>query len=145
MSSEVPVEKSFNLAERTSIGIVPKGPRVIIRRFQADEKIGSIIIPTIGMEPPAAGVIVAIGDGQLIESEGYRIPCGFDLGQSVFFGKYSGAAFNVPRKTVTREVLNGLEQDVEKLTEDEYLIMHESEVLAVDLRDETLMTVRESK
>lgn len=122
------------LARRTQIGVVPTGDRVIIRQFTPDEKIGSIIIPTIGQEPPNMGVVVAIGDGRLIESQGYRLVPQFSLGATVFFGKYAGAKFIIQTKAKVQETINGMEAEVERVKEDAYLILHEEEIMAVDLR-----------
>lgn len=133
------------LKDRSTIGIVSTGDRVIIRQFTPEEKIGSIIIPTMGQEPPNMGIVVAVGDGKLIESAGYRIPPQFVLGTKVFFGKYAGAEIILQRKEMVKEKINGVDTEYEKTFDDSYLIMREDEVMAVDLREGVAIESMETK
>ena len=90
----------------------PLGDRVLVKRSDdADEKsAGGIIIPDTAKEKPQRGKVVAVGPGALKE-DGTRTPLDVKKGDSVLFNKYSG-----------NEV---------KLGGDDYLIMHESDILGV--------------
>jgi chaperonin GroES len=89
----------------------PLGDRAIIERIEeADEKTaGGIIIPDTAKEKPQKGKVVAVGDGKK-DDNGKRIPVDVEKGDIVFFGKYAGTELKVDNK--------------------EYLIMHESDIIA---------------
>jgi chaperonin GroES len=77
---------------------------------EAEQKRGSIYIPDTAKEKPSQGEIVAVGPGKLSD-EGNRIEMDVKVGDKVLYGKYSG----------TDVTLDG----------EEYLILRESDVLAV--------------
>jgi len=90
----------------------PLGDRVLVKRSEeADQKsAGGIIIPDTAKEKPQRGEVVAVGPGALKE-DGTRTPLDVNVGDKVLFGKYSGTDVNIGN--------------------DEYLIMHESDILGV--------------
>lgn len=90
----------------------PLHDRVIVRRTEESEsdKVGSIIIPDSAKEKPQQAEVVAVGIGALLET-GERASMDLQPGDRILFGKYSGS-----------EV---------KLEGEEYLILRESEILAV--------------
>ena len=89
----------------------PLQDRILIQRVKEEEKTkGGIIIPDTAKEKPSEGKVVAAGNGKLSE-EGKRITLDVKKGDRILFGKYSGA-----------EV---------KIEGEEYLIMHEDDVLGV--------------
>jgi chaperonin GroES len=89
----------------------PLGDRVLVRRLEdAEQKIGSIIVPDTAKEKPQQGEVVAVGDGKLLDS-GERTPIDVKAGDRILFGKYSGS-------------------DI-KIDGSEYLIVREDEILGV--------------
>jgi chaperonin GroES len=93
------------------MNVKPLADRVLIRPLEDMEvKKGSIIIPDTAKEKPQEGEIVAIGPGRVTE-EGKKIPLEVKSGDKVLYGKYSGTEVTVDDK--------------------EYLIMRESDILAI--------------
>jgi chaperonin GroES len=93
------------------MSIRPLADRVLVRALEeAEVKRGGIIIPDTAKEKPQEGEVIAVGPGRLNE-KGERIPVEVSKGDKVLFGKYSGTEVNVGS--------------------DSYLIMRESDILAV--------------
>jgi len=91
--------------------IKPLNDRVLIERIEASEKTaGGILLPDSAKEKPTEGRIVATGDGRRSD-KGERIPLSVNVGDRVLFSSYAGTAV--------------------KDTGTEYLILDESEILAV--------------
>lgn len=90
--------------------IKPLGDRVILEAVESEEVTSSgIILPETSKEKPQEGRIVAVGSGAL--EEGKRVPLEVQEGDRVIFSKYAGT-----------EV---------KYDEKEYLILRESDILAI--------------
>lgn len=88
----------------------PLHDRVLVKRLPQEEKsAGGIILPDTAQEKPMEGEIVAVGNGAI--SEGKVIPLEVKVGDKILFAKWGGT-----------EV---------KLEGEEYLIMKESDILAV--------------
>ncbi len=93
------------------LGIRPLGDKVIIKRVEAEEvTAGGIVLPDSAKEKPKRGLIKAIGDGKLLDS-GERSQLQVKKNDEVLFTSYAGT-----------EV---------KVGSDEYIIMDESDILAV--------------
>jgi chaperonin GroES len=93
------------------IAIRPLADRVVVRRLEAESKTaGGILLPESAKEKPKEGVVVALGDGKLLDS-GERSTFTFKVGDNVLFTSYAGT-------------------DV-KVDGDEYLIMREDDILAI--------------
>jgi len=89
----------------------PLHDRVLVKRVEEGESvIGGIIIPDSAKEKPHRGEVVAVGNGRVLES-GKRVDLDVKAGDTILFGKYSGAEAKVA----------GVE----------YLILREDEILAV--------------
>jgi chaperonin GroES len=89
----------------------PLDDRVVVKPLEAEEvKKGGIIIPDTAKEKPQEGEIVAVGSGRMSDT-GKRISVEVKKGDRILFGKYSGTEVTVDGK--------------------EYLIMRESDILAV--------------
>lgn len=68
----------------------PLNDRVLIKRLEPEEKsAGGIIIPDVAKEKVQMGKVMAIGRGTLL-STGEVQPLQLKVGDTVFFGKYSG-------------------------------------------------------
>ena len=96
---------------KSKIKIQPLADRVVIRPLDDDKQQtrSGLYIPDTAKEKPQQGEIIAVGPGRFEKSE--RVPMELKQGQTVLYGKYSGA-----------EV---------RLDDEEVLIIKESDVLAV--------------
>ncbi len=94
------------------MAVKPLGDRVLVKRLEEEEQksAGGIIIPDTAKEKPQRGKVVEVGPGRTTE-EGKNISLSVKKDDVVLFGKYAGT-------------------DV-KIDGEEYLIMHESDILAV--------------
>ena len=91
--------------------IRPLYDRVIVKVLEEEEKTaGGIVLPDTAKEKPQKGEVIAVGPGAVRE-DGTRVPPELKTGDKVMFAKYSGS-----------EV---------KVDGEEYLILRESDVLAV--------------
>ena len=88
------------------MNIKPLADRVLVQPAQAETKTASgIFIPDTAQEKPQKGTIVAVGNGKVDE------PLTVKVGDTILYGKYSGTEL--------------------KLEGQDYLIMRESDVLAI--------------
>ncbi len=91
--------------------IRPLGDRVLVKPQEEEEKtVGGIIVPDTAKEKPQKGKVVAVGSGKLTD-QGKREPMEVKEGDLIIYGKYSGSEIAIEG--------------------DEYLIMRESDILAV--------------
>jgi chaperonin GroES len=75
--------------------VKPLQDRILIKRVQEEEKTkGGIIIPEAAKEKPAEGIIVAVGDGKILDN-GQRVAPQVKVGDKILFGKYSGTEIKV--------------------------------------------------
>jgi chaperonin GroES len=89
----------------------PLHDRVLVTRLDEGEQIrGGIIIPDSAKEKPQQAKVEAIGSGKLLDT-GERVPLDVKAGDTILFGKYSGAET--------------------KIDGTEYLILREDEILAI--------------
>ena len=89
----------------------PLRDNVLIRRVEAKEKTaGGLILPESAKDKPQEAEVIAIGPGRT-NKEGNKVPMTVSVGDLVLFKKYS-----------TTDV---------KLEGNEYLILKESDILAV--------------
>jgi len=89
-----------------ALNIKPLADRVLVQPAAAETKTASgIIIPDTAKEKPQKGTIVAVGNGTKDE------PMTVKVGDTVLYGKYAGTEL--------------------KLEGTDYLIMRESDVLAI--------------
>jgi chaperonin GroES len=73
----------------------PLHDRVVVKRLEGEEKTkGGIIIPDNAKEKPQEGKVVAVGPGGRDES-GKLIPIDVKAGDTVLFGKWSGAEVKI--------------------------------------------------
>ena len=90
----------------SKLNITPLADRVLVEAAPAEEKTASgIIIPDTAKEKPQKGKIVAVGAGKKDE------PMTVKNGDTVLYGKYAGTEITVEGN--------------------EYLIMRESDILAI--------------
>ncbi|MCU0713262.1 MAG: co-chaperone GroES [Pirellula sp.] len=97
--------------EKSKVKLVPLGDRIVVQREESQERTsGGIFLPDSAKDKPTRGKIVSIGDGRVLEN-GSRSTLQVKVGDLVLFTSYAG---------------ENIEVDGE-----EYLLMNESEVLAV--------------
>ena len=94
------------------MNIRPLADRVIVKPSEAAESktAGGIIIPDTAKEKPQEGTVAAVGPGR-IDEYGKVVPMNVKVGDKVLYSKYGGTEI--------------------KYQGDNYLIMSESDILAV--------------
>ncbi len=95
----------------TKVKIRPLGDKILVRRLEAEEKTaGGIVLPDTAKEKPKEGIVMAVGDGKLLDN-GERAKPQVKVDDRIIFTSYAGT-----------EV---------KVDGEEYLIMSEDDVLAI--------------
>lgn len=90
--------------------IKPLGDRVVVEAIPREETTASgIVLPDTAKEKPQEGKVTAVGNGAW--KDGERVPLDVKVGDRVLFSKYAGTEVKYDGK--------------------EYLIMRESDILAV--------------
>ena len=90
----------------SKLNIKPLADRVLVEPLEAETKTASgIIIPDSAKEKPQKGIVVSVGPGTK------ENPVTVKVGNTVLYGKYSGTEL--------------------KLENNDYLIMRESDILAI--------------
>ena len=93
------------------MNLKPLGDRLVVKPAEQEEQTASgIFLPETAKEKPQQGVVVAAGPGARKEN-GERIELDVKVGDTVLYAKYAGT--NV------------------KLDDSEYLILKESDILAI--------------
>ena len=99
------------MGTKAAARIQPLADRVVVKALEESEQMrGGLYIPDTAKEKPSQGEVVAVGPGK-ISDDGKRLDMDVKVGDKVLYGKYSG----------TDVTLDG----------EEYLILRESDVLAV--------------
>jgi chaperonin GroES len=89
----------------------PLHDRILVKRIEEKETLkGGIIIPDTAKEKPQEGLVVAVGNGKILDN-GTKVNLDVKEGDHILFGKYSGS-------------------DI-KIEGEEYLILREDEVLGI--------------
>lgn len=90
--------------------LVPLGDRIVLKQLEAEETTKSgIVLPGQSKEKPQQAEVIAVGPGGVVD--GKEIKMEVKVGDKVIYSKYAGT-------------------DV-KLEEEEYIIVKQSDVLAV--------------
>ena len=93
------------------MNIRPLADKVLVERVEAESKTaGGIVLPDTAKEKPQRGKIVSVGEGKLLE-DGTRREVQLKKGDLVLFTSYAGTEIKIDGK--------------------EYLIMDESDIMAV--------------
>jgi chaperonin GroES len=91
--------------------IRPLADKVLVQRLEAENKTaGGIVLPDTAKEKPQRGKIVSVGEGKLLD-DGKRKKMQVKKGDIVLFTSYAGTEVKIDGK--------------------EYLIMDESDIMAV--------------
>ena len=93
------------------LNIKPLGDKVIVKRVEAEEKTsGGIVLPDSAQEKPKRGVILAVGNGRLLD-DGTRSDMQVKKNDEVLFTSYAGTEI--------------------KMDGADYMIMDENDILGV--------------
>lgn len=93
------------------MNLKPLGDRLLVKPIEQEEKTASgIILPETAKEKPQEGEVLAVGPGAR-KDDGTRIDMDVEVGDRVLYAKYAGTEI--------------------KMDGDKYLILRESDVLAV--------------
>jgi len=99
------------MATATDLKVKPLADRVVVKPLEEAEQMrGGLYIPDTAKEKPQQGEVVAVGPGKVTD-DGKRIDLELKVGDKVLYGKYSGTEVT--------------------LDDSQYLILRESDVLAV--------------
>ncbi len=80
---------------KDQIKIRPLHDRVIVRREEEEQvSAGGIVIPDSAKEKPIRGVIVAVGNGKVLDNGDTRA-LAVKIGDRVLFGKYAGTEVKI--------------------------------------------------
>ncbi len=91
--------------------IRPLADKVLVQRVEAENKTaGGIVLPDTAKEKPQRGKVVSVGEGKTLD-DGSRQPMQVKKGDMVLFTSYAGTEIKIDGK--------------------EYLIMSESDIMAV--------------
>ena len=91
--------------------IRPLADKVLVQRVEAENKTaGGIVLPDTAKEKPQKGKVVSVGEGKILE-DGSRQQMQVKKGDVVLFTSYAGTVIKIDGK--------------------EYLIMSESDIMAV--------------
>ena len=90
----------------------PLGDRVVVKPLSQEEvtKSGIIMPATVDKERPERGEVIAIGPGKVLDNGSFA-PVGVKVGDKIVFKKYS--------------------PDEVKIDKEEYLVISESDIMAV--------------
>jgi chaperonin GroES len=89
----------------------PLADRIVVKPSEAEEKTKSgLYLPDGAKEKPTLGKVVAVGPGKL-DDNGKRMTISLKSGDTVYYGKYSGAEVEV--------------------NDDKFVILRETDVLGV--------------
>jgi chaperonin GroES len=91
--------------------IRPLADKVLVQRLEAENKTaGGIVLPDTAKEKPQKGKVISVGEGKLLD-DGTRRKPQVKKGDTILFTSYAGTDIKIDGK--------------------EYLIMEESDILAV--------------
>jgi chaperonin GroES len=98
-------------AKASTPKIRPLGEKVLVERLEAEQTTaGGIVLPDSAQEKPRKGTVLVLGDGKLLD-DGSRGSFGVGVGDVVLFSSYGGTEI--------------------KVDGNEYLLMDESDILAI--------------
>lgn len=81
--------------------IEPTDDRLVIRQSDPETvTAGGLLIPANAQEKPQEGVVLAVGPGRWIESNGTYFPLPVAVGATVIYSKYGGSEIRLGREDV---------------------------------------------
>jgi chaperonin GroES len=93
------------------MAVQPLDDRILVKQSEAEEvTAGGIVLPDSAREKPQRGKVVSVGPGKLLDN-GQRGEMALKKGDEIFYRKYGGTEIEMGK--------------------DDYMILRESDVLAV--------------
>lgn len=97
--------------KKSKVSIQPLGDRVVIERHESEDVTsGGIVLPDSAQDKPSRGTVVSVGTGKILD-DGSRGKLQVKKGDRVLFTSYAPESISID--------------------DQEYLLMSESEILAV--------------
>ena len=90
--------------------VKPLADRILVKRLEEEDKIGSIIVPDTAKEKSQKAEVVAVGEGKKTD-EGKLVSLEVKKGDKILIGKYAGT-------------------DI-KIDGEEYIIMKQEDVMGI--------------
>jgi chaperonin GroES len=98
-------------SKKSKVTLQPLGDKVVVERDESEERTaGGIVLPDTAKDKPTRGTIIAVGNGKLLD-DGGRGEMQVKKGDRVLFTSYAPETI--------------------KINDEEYLLMSESDILAV--------------
>ncbi len=73
----------------------PLDDRLVIKPAEAETKTATgIVLPETAKEKPTRGKVISVGPGRMLDS-GKRCPVAVQVGEEVYYGKYSGTEVKI--------------------------------------------------
>jgi chaperonin GroES len=91
--ADIPQDVTLPTEKQPSLGFRAVQDRVVVRRVDVEQKVGSFYVPDLAKELPAQGVVVAVGPGRYVD--GQFVPVTVVPGDHILFGKFAGAEAKV--------------------------------------------------
>lgn len=83
------------MSAKKNLNLKPLEDRIVVKPLDAEEKTaGGILLPDSAKEKPQRGVVVAAGEGRLLDN-GSRAEMNVAVDDEVIYGKYSGSDVEV--------------------------------------------------
>jgi len=79
------------------MAVRPLGDRILVKRLEEDDKIGSIIVPDSVKEKSQKAEVIAVGEGKKTD-EGKLISLEVRKGDKILIGKYAGTDIKINGK-----------------------------------------------
>lgn len=75
---------------KSELKLKPLGDRILVKRVEAEERTkGGIVLPDTAKEKPREGMVLAVGEGRLLD-DGTRAPFSVKVNDRVLFSSYAG-------------------------------------------------------
>jgi len=98
-------------SSKTAIHLQPLGARLVIQRDEQEETTtGGIVLPGSSQDKPNRGTVISVGNGRILK-DGSRSELQVKVGDRILFTSYG--------------------PDEVKIGNDDFLLLHEDDVLAV--------------
>lgn len=74
----------------------PLGDRLVVEPIETETvTAGGIVLPDAAREKPSRGRVVSVGEGQINETGGQRIPLDLEVGDEVVYSRYGGTEIEI--------------------------------------------------
>lgn len=94
IAAETPTQDALNLSQ-TKRTIIPLYDKVLVKRDDKEEKVGSIYLPQNNSEAPDTGIVLEAGEGYRDFQTGALAPLKVKKGDRVLFSRYAGMVVKV--------------------------------------------------